>query len=236
MDNKKLEQTTGIQKRNLNEFERQALEWPKRAAQMDITDQESYDLVVKATFQIVAARKSITSLHADAIRAADEAHKKALALRNTFLVPLKEAEQIVKDKIAAWEDEQENLRRQEQKRLAEEQRKKDEEARLDLAVEAEQNGATQKTVESILQKTASAAVAPVAGLIHQRTKGISTQKRWRAEVYDLRALCQAIGEGTQPTELVLANMTALNSLARALKGAMNVPGVRAVSKGSVTAK
>jgi hypothetical protein len=53
---------------------------------------------------------------------------------------------------------------------------------------------------------------------------------WHAEVYDLRTLCKAIGEGKCPESYAEANMSVLNTQARALKKEMNIPGVRAISE------
>jgi hypothetical protein len=53
---------------------------------------------------------------------------------------------------------------------------------------------------------------------------------WYAEVSSLQMLCKAIAEGKQPVTLIQANMTALNSMAKALKSSMNIPGVVAKSK------
>lgn len=53
---------------------------------------------------------------------------------------------------------------------------------------------------------------------------------WAAEVVDIKALCMAVATGKASTECVSGNMVALNRMAVALKGTLNIPGVRAYSK------
>lgn len=53
---------------------------------------------------------------------------------------------------------------------------------------------------------------------------------WAAEVVDIKALCLAVATGKASTECVIGNMVSLNRQAVALKGTMNVPGVKAYSK------
>lgn len=50
------------------------------------------------------------------------------------------------------------------------------------------------------------------------------------EITDLKALCLAVATGKVSPESVTANMPVLNRLAVALKGTMNIPGVKAYSK------
>jgi hypothetical protein len=60
--------------------------------------------------------------------------------------------------------------------------------------------------------------------------GAATRRTWGAEVYDKLALVKAVAEGKAPLEAVEAAMPVLNGLARSLKGALSVPGVRAVER------
>jgi hypothetical protein len=60
--------------------------------------------------------------------------------------------------------------------------------------------------------------------------GISFATTWSAEVTSLAELVQAVARGEQPITLLQANMVALNGMARSLRGAMKIPGVKAVPK------
>ncbi len=56
------------------------------------------------------------------------------------------------------------------------------------------------------------------------------------EVTDMRALAQAIVAGDAPLDLLKPNQIELDRLARSLRGAMAVPGVRAVNDRTTTTR
>ena len=55
---------------------------------------------------------------------------------------------------------------------------------------------------------------------------VVTQKRWKADVDDLMAICKAIAEGQLPTHFVEPNMRALQDFARELKEEQTTHGIR----------
>ena len=61
-----------------------------------------------------------------------------------------------------------------------------------------------------------------------KIKGAAFVDKWSAELIDMGELIRAIADGKAPVTLVKVDQTALNQLARALKSALSVPGVRAV--------
>jgi len=71
---------------------------------------------------------------------------------------------------------------------------------------------------------------PTVAPTFTKTKGFSSRENWSAEVTDIKALCRAVADGKTAENLVGANMPALNQMARAMKQAFNVPGVRAVKE------
>ena len=217
------------------ELEQTALSWPAKAQAIAITNQVSYDDAAEFIVRIVGLRKQVIEHHAPVKLATHKAHKEAVAAEKKLLDPLRQAETIIKRAISDWDAQQERIRMEEQRKLEAAQRKADDDARLALAQEAEENGATEETVDEILE-TPVVVPAIVAAPTYQRTSGISTTKRWRAEVVDIKALCRAIGDGKAPSNLVLPNMTALNGLARALKESFNTPGCKAVTDSSVSVR
>jgi len=62
-----------------------------------------------------------------------------------------------------------------------------------------------------------------------KVEGVSFRDAFHAEVYDLLALVKAVAAGQAPLALLHVNTTALNGLARSLKGALVIPGVKVVS-------
>jgi hypothetical protein len=73
-------------------------------------------------------------------------------------------------------------------------------------------------------------IAEANGVTVDRAAGTTKETRWRAEVTDLRTLIEAVASELTHSRYVVAAQTALNETARAEKGEMSIPGVRAVSK------
>lgn len=217
------------------EIESEALSWPDRARAIAIADQAGYSLAASLLLDIAALSKRIIDHHKPIKDTAYAAHKAAVAAEKRLLDPLTDATVILKRGIAGWENEQARIHQELERKAAAEARKAEEDMRLALAVQAEELGADAATTEAILS-TPVAMMTPVLAPTFQRQAGVSTSQRWRAEVTDIRALCLAIGQGRTSQELVLPNGPALNAIARAMKGTINVPGVRAVAETSVSAR
>jgi hypothetical protein len=154
-------------------------------------------------------------------------------------------------------DEEERLRKIEEDRLAEERRvelerleaeRKAEEDRLLAEAQAAKDrgdndtaelltNAAVETSEAIKEQSAAIAQEPiyVAPVVVAKTTpkmsgGPVYREVWAAEVTDIKALCLAVATGKASTECVIGNMVSLNRQAVALKGTMNIPGVKAYSK------
>ena len=108
-------------------------------------------------------------------------------------------------------------------------RKAEEEAALAEAAELEALGLDEEAA-SVLAEAAEVkpAPAPVISLPSTTPKvsGISFRENWRAEVVSLRSLVQAAALDERYLGLLQVNQVALNGMVRALKGNMQVPGVR----------
>ena len=155
--------------------------------------------------------------------------KESLAKRrDDMLDPLTGQKKTITGNMKAWEDDQARIRRVEQARLEEEARKAAEEAALAQAVALEANG-HKAAAESVI---ASPVVAPAVYVPTNVPKGMGqfTKRTWGAEVTDLMALVKAVAAGTVPIQAIEANTVFLGQQARALKSALQYPGVRAVEK------
>lgn len=199
----------------------------ERATAIQVTDQETHDEAAELYVRLGDLSKEIDSIHDPAIEAAHRSHKAAIEAKKKLADPVDQARRIIKPKVCAWEQEQIRIQQERQREAERIARQAEEEARLALAVEAEQKGAEPETVKEILE-TSVVTVAPVVAPAFQKTNGFKSRESWSASVFDIKLLCKAIAEGRQPSNLVEGNMTALNGLARSLKGQMNVPGVKAV--------
>jgi len=137
-------------------------------------------------------------------------------------------------------------RRKEQERL-EAERKAEEDRLLAEAVAAEERGdketaelltnAAMESNEQIKEVAAAIAQEPiyVPPVVVQKTTpkmagGPVYREVWAAEITDIKALCMAVATGKASAECVTGNMVVLNRMAVALKGTMNIPGVKAYSR------
>lgn len=153
-------------------------------------------------------------------------HKQRL---DDALKPVQDARKAFKQKCIGWDSEQERIRKDEERKAQEEARKREEEAQIAAALEAEQSG-DKETAEAILAEPVQVAPVVVPKTAPQASRLSAGREVWNAEVTNLMELVKTIAAGKAPLNLVVANMTALNGMARSLKSGMNYPGVKAVCK------
>lgn len=216
-----------------------ALTIPEQANAVKIVDAGSYVKAGELWNNIRELRKKVKDSFDPIIKKAHEAHREALDRKAAVDAPLDAAERTVKKAMNAWDEEQERIRREEERRLQEEARKREEEARLQAAIEAEQAGAKEEA-EQILAEPVPVAPVIVPKATPKVAGGPVFQTRWFASVTDIKALCRAVADGKASTEYVMGlekdrltgivSCPALNKMATALKGTMNVPGVQAMSR------
>lgn len=138
-------------------------------------------------------------------------------------------------------------REEEKARKLAEQGRAEEAARRREAAEQEEQRRREAAAEAERQRLADAEAArlaadtmptaPVVAFEAPKVAGVSTQRRWSAELTDKRALIRAAADGDTVAESLLAfDQPTANKLAVALKDAMSVPGVRAVSTASKSAR
>jgi hypothetical protein len=211
-----------------------ALTWPDRARALTIENDTTYIEAGEMLKGIKALRKEVDDAFDPIIKKAHEAHKEACGQKKKAETPLLDAETILKRGLVAYETEQERLRQIEQRRLQEEARQIDEARRLEEAAALERQAVAtgDETLRAEAEELISAPVCAPAVYVPPSTpkvSGISYRENWRIDPnVDLKALCLAIAQGRQPVSLILPNVTALNGLARSLKGEMKVPGVKVV--------
>ncbi|MDD2858877.1 MAG: hypothetical protein PHU75_09410 [Candidatus Nanopelagicales bacterium] len=202
--------------------------WAQAVAALKITSEPTYRDAAEMLLNVRAIRGRVNATFDPVIEAAHKSHKAALAAKAEHEAPLATAERAIKGMMSAYMAEQERLRLAEQSRLAAIARQEEEDRRLAEAQAAQDAGDAEMAEALIAQPVvvqpvkAAPAVPKIAGVVYRTT--------WRAEVVDLAALVRFVAATPAFANLVLANMPALNSLATAQKGAMAIPGVRAVSE------
>ncbi len=172
--------------------------------------------------------KELTDTRMAQTRPIDESKAKIIAFFAIPLEKLEKAKSYLNKIMVSFTEEQETKRREEEKRLQEEARKRAEEEALQQAIEAEAAGETQEA-EAIIQEPVYVPPIKVVSEI-PKSKESYIRETWSAEGIDLIITVKAIAEGKAPLQSVQYDMTFLNGQARSYKQAMNIPGVRPVSK------
>jgi hypothetical protein len=150
--------------------------------------------------------------------------------------------QAIADEAARKEREKIEQAAAKQRAIEEENRRKAEAARQ--AALAEEDAAKRKKLQEeaeaadrkaaaaaakveVKEEAAAAVVAPVIAVASAAPKmaGISTSKRWKAEIVDLPAFLAYCCEAKR-TDLLLPNYSVLEALAKGLKEMASIPGVK----------
>lgn len=214
--------------------------WPERAKVLVVTDDASYMQGAGMLADIKGLRRKVNDAFDPIIEAAHQTHKKAVASKREVEHPLVTAEGIIKDSMGGYAERLERERR-ERERAAEQAAREAAEAARKAAEAAARENARPQTVERAAEKAAAAeavaqqAAEQAAEIERPKAAGTAAVKTWSAQVTDLRALIQHVAAHPEFTNLLVANDTALNALARAQKEGFSMPGVRAVSKTSIRA-
>lgn len=218
------------------EVQNEATQYPMQARALAeaIKDDDSYQTAGQFLITIKGFRKKVESTFGEVVSKAHAAWKATIALRKLADDPLDEAERIIKPALAAYDQEQERVRRAEQDRIMAEQKKRDEDSRLAQAAKVAETGDL-SGAEAILDAPAAPLVMPPPPP-KSTVAGISYSDAWKAEVIDLKALVKAVAEGKAPLTLLEANTTAINSMAKSLKAELKYPGIRVWSEKVVSSR
>lgn len=193
----------------------------QRATALTIFDAPSLDVAAAFLRDCATAKKSVEAKLAPAVDAAHKAHKALTALRSDLCAPFDKARAVVEPKVLEFQR-AEAARREEERRAAEAAAKKAaEEAQLAAALDAAEAGHDDAAEAILEEKPLVVAFAPPPA---PKVDGVTERVTYSAKVVDFAAL---VASGR--LELLLPNQSALDGLARALKGAMNIPGVEVVT-------
>lgn len=223
---------------------------------------------IKALHKTVESmRKEMKQPHADAAKAVDDAFRKPLEF-------LKRAEEVQKDAIQKYLNEQERIRLEAERaaraQAEAERRRIEAERAAEARAAAEKARAERERIEA--ERRAALAAAEASGQIEEAQfvedptetarlaeleaqakaaaeaaqepvfipevlpaeaepvalSGISQRTTYEAEVVDLLELVKAVASGQIQPEVLLPNTKVLNGLAKTMKDALRIPGVKAV--------
>lgn len=177
-------------------------------AEFAVVDQESYARANDCIAGLHKLKKEVIARFAEPKKKADEAHKAVRALERSFLDP-------INDKIDALRDATEKWYTAEMRRIAaeEERRRKAAEELTDLAADAEASGDGETAAEAV----AAAVMEDATVSVVPKCAGTTMRETWKAVVVDLAQL---------PREYMIVNQSMLDRMAQATKGAVPIPGVR----------
>ena len=159
-----------------------------------------------------------------------EAYQKTLAEIKKWTDPLDKCRATVEPVVFRYRQEQEHLRQEEARRLQDEEKKRLEDEALRRAEAAAVAG--DDVQASAIMDQPIVAPKPVLPAT-PKTNGVASVQRWSAEVYDLKALVQAAAANPHLLACLKPDREVLDSYARAQKGQMNIPGVKAVPTGGL---
>lgn len=218
----------------------EALTWPERAKALVVSDDATYTTAAETLQAIKALRTRIGETFDPHIKRAHDAHKALLREKQEAEAPLLDAETVIKRTLSDYQVAQERIRREEERRLAEEARQREEQRRLEEAAALEREA--KSTDDAALLDEAMALIdTPVASMpvslprATPKVSGIVHRDNWTARVTSLIALVRFVAEHPEHVNLLTANQTALNALARAMKQNLAISGVQAINTPTVAA-
>lgn len=210
---------------DIKRLETEALSIPDRARALKIVDTVTYQQAGGILITIKGLRKQIDASFDPIIEAAHKAHKEAVNQKKIVDAPLVEAERLLKPAMAAYDTEQERIRRAEEIRLQELARKQEEDRRLAEAVALDQQG-DKAGADAVIAEPVQAPPVILAKTV-PKVAGVSFTERWCFRVVKPDAI---------PRMYLMPDMVKIGAVVRALKGATLIPGVEAYAEKGVSAR
>lgn len=213
------------------QLSRQTAFWVDLAEHTEIIDQPSVELAAGHLQAIAELQGEAAKTFDPIISKAHAAHKEALMQKKRITTPLDEAETIIKRKLGVYTQEQQRLR-------FEAERLERERAEREAAIQREHEIEAAEALGASVEEIAVIAEAPlqrrpVLVAAQPKVAGISTRELWKAEVTDLAALVKYISTRPELSNLLTPNLPAINALARSLRSALNIPGVKVYNEASI---
>lgn len=213
----------------LVDLEQEAITVRTEMSAVKITDQATYDeavtMLTKASGWLKNAREFFKGMK-------DPAHaawKKICSNENLVCDPTENGIKQIKAEIVRYDAEQERIRLAEQARLEEEARRRAQSDRIAEAEVMEAQGHDAETIDAVLDAPVVVQTSVVAERTYERSSDVVYRDNWSGEVTDLLALVKYVSKNKQHINLIQINQPSLTQLARALKGAMDIPGIKAVN-------
>ena len=178
--------------------------------------------------------KQVNSKRLAITKPLNDALKEVNALFRPAQISLTNAEELLKSKILAYQNDQDRFARALQAK-ADATARKEQEKLEKRAAKAEAKGKTEKA--EVLRQVAEAQTAPVIQSAAPKLAGVARRVTWKAEVTDKLALIMHIVEERRDLmRLIKIDQAALNAEARHLKEKLNLDGVEVSEETSIAAR
>lgn len=197
----------------IKEAEKDTAVMVQKASALAIKTQEDFEIAGALRMKIKGMIKDLDTKRKSITAPLDLAKKNIMALFNPPIDRLTNAVEIIDQGQIIFSDEQDRIAREAQAKADEEARKEREKAEAKAKKLTEQ-GKTEKAEAA--QAKADSIIAPVVTAAIPKVAGQSIQEKWYAEVVDFKALSD---------EYKLPNQSALDKVAQATKGKLNLSGV-----------
>lgn len=223
-----------IEAPNTADLRKEGLAAVGKAESLSITTVEEQEVAQRSWKGIGILEKKVKDRLNPIIDHMNKAKKGLTTLRAELLGPFANAKRMIERKVGeyeriAWKKAEEEARR----RLAEE-KKKAEEAQELAALQAEEEG-EKELADEIISEPVNVPSVPIEPDV-AKTEGVSSRKTWHGEVTDMKKLVQYIAKNPEWIHLVEPATTAINGLARSMKGVLNIPGIKAVKTSSLVGR
>ena len=212
-------------------LQRKTAFWIDLAEHVDVTDQPSVDMAAGHLQTITDLQREADSVFDPIISKAHQTHKEALAQKKNITAPLDAAEKIIKTKLAAYVQEQQRIQLAEERRLREIAEAEAAGEREREIEQAELLGASADEVAILTEAPLARRPVVVAPTVKQT--GFSARESWKAEVTNLEALVKYVATRPELSNLLAANMPAINALARSMRGALQIPGIKVWNESNI---
>lgn len=214
-----------------NEQKSSALKILEQAKLLSINNATDYDGAAAFTKQVKSLSKRIEDYWSPLKKSAHTSWKSLVAREKELLSPLEQAESEVKKKMAAY---QRKVQEEERAaRLLAEKLKREEAERL--LVEAEKAADEGREMESEIlfaQAEIIETSTPAVQIQAPTAKGISTRTMYKARIINDKLVpVEVAGVTIRPVDL-----SAINKLAQASKGKIQIPGIEIYTEDSVSVR
>ena len=214
-----------------NEQKSSAIKILEQAKILTINNPTDYEGAAEFTKQVKTLNKRIKDYWEPLKKSARASWQSLVDREKELLTPLEQAETEVKKKMAAYQrkvQEEERAARL----LAEKLKREESERLLQQATEAAEKGNEMESEILLAQAEIIETTKPVIQMQAPTARGISTRTMYKAKIVDeSKVPVEVAGVTIRPVDI-----SAINKLAQASKGKLQIPGIEIYTEDSVSVR